>query len=54
MKASQFVECLSHMSVKGEGEDFPSYATRLIEEIDHGGLFYVICSILPIGDTNMN
>ena len=42
-KAADFVECLSHMAVPGTSaeEDFPTYATKWIQQVNRGGLFVV-------------
>ncbi len=40
-KAAMFVETLSHMKVSGQEVDFAAYATRWIEEVNHGGLYEV-------------
>ena len=40
-KAADFVECLSHMAVPGDcvEDDFPTYATKWIQQVNGGGLF---------------
>ena len=42
-KAADFVECLSHMAVPGDcvEDDFPTYATKWIQQVNRGGLFVV-------------
>lgn len=39
--AADFVECLSHMSVPGDGTTFSAYSTKWIEKINRGGLFEI-------------
>lgn len=41
IKASMYVECLSHMKVRGSEESLANYATAWIEEVNRGGLFEV-------------
>ena len=41
MKASQYRECLSDMSKKGDDSSFYAYTTEWIQSIDRGGLFSV-------------
>ena len=39
--AAQFVECLSHMAVEGEENDFYSYTREWVKSADRGGLFHI-------------
>lgn len=36
-----YVECLSHMKVNGQEANFPTYATKWLEEQNRGALFEV-------------
>ncbi len=38
-KAGQFVECLSHMAIDGEGSSFFEYTQAWVKRVNRGGLF---------------
>ena len=39
--AAQFVECLSHMAVEGQENDFYSYTRQWVKSVDRGGIFHI-------------